>query len=88
MKLKSMIILCGLVAAGCAACSREIQPAGERNIPEGQVRVVMPVQAGQMACVTRAADEDTVNDLNVYLFRCLLPGAGSAQLSYVYGAGI
>ena len=63
-----MIILCGLVAAGCAACSREIQPAGERNIPEGQVRVVMPVQAGQMACVTRAADEDTVNDLNVYLF--------------------
>ena len=68
MKLKSMIILCGLVAAGCAACSREIQPAGERNIPEGQVRVVMPVQAGQMACVTRAADEDTVNDLNVYLF--------------------
>ena len=68
MKLKSMIILGGLVAAGCAACSREIQPAGERNIPEGQVRVVMPVQAGQMACVTRAADEDTVNDLNVYLF--------------------
>lgn len=43
MKLKSMIILCGLAAAGCAACSREIQPAGERNIPEGQVRVVMPV---------------------------------------------
>lgn len=68
MKLKSMIILCGLVAAGCAACSREIQPAGERNIPEGQVRVVMPVQAGQMECVTRAADEDTVSDLNVYLF--------------------
>ena len=63
-----MIILCGLVAAGCAACSREIQPAGERNIPEGQVRVVMPVQAGQMECVTRAADEDTVSDLNVYLF--------------------
>ncbi len=51
MKLKSMIILCGLAAAGCAACSREIQPAGERNIPEGQVRVVMPVQAGQMECV-------------------------------------
>ena len=68
MKLKSMIILCGLAAAGCAACSREIQPAGERNIPEGQVRVVMPVQAGQMECVTRAADEDTVSDLNVYLF--------------------
>lgn len=68
MKLKSMIILCGLAAAGCAACSREIQPAGERNIPEGQVRVVMPVQAGQMECVTRTADEDTVNDLNVYLF--------------------
>ena len=63
-----MIILCGLAAAGCAACSREIQPAGERNIPEGQVRVVMPVQAGQMECVTRTADEDTVNDLNVYLF--------------------
>ena len=87
MKLKSMIILCGLVAAGCAACSREIQPAGERNIPEGQVRVVMPVQAGQMECVTRAADEDTVSDLNVYL-SMPTPGAGSAQLSYVYGAGI
>ena len=28
----------------------------------------MPVQAGQMECVTRAADEDTVSDLNVYLF--------------------
>ena len=63
-----MIILCGLVAAGCAACPREIQPAGERNIPEGQVRVVMPVQAGQVRCVTRAENEDTVSDLSVYLF--------------------
>lgn len=68
MKLKSMIILCGLAVAGCAACSREIQPAGERNIPEGQVRVVMPVQAEQMKCITRSTDENAVNDLNVYLF--------------------
>ncbi len=71
----------------CRLLARDTARRGAEH-PRRAGTEVMPVQAGQMECVTRAADEDTVSDLNVYLFDAYSRELVLHSYPNVYGAGI
>ena len=67
--MKNYLLLCALpiiaLCGGLWACSYEDEP--DMNHPE-KIQVTLTVSSGAMTAITRSTDENTIRDLNFYLW--------------------